>query len=91
MSSNASEDRYDQLGYTAVLEKYQKAFDAWLGHTEVLIAGNTLQVEDYSRYNWTMFDPEKKKESREKQFPNDLEKARIHGLEAAGRAASKSR
>ena len=91
MSSNASEEWYEQLGYTEVLEKYRKAFAAWLGHTETVIAGNTLQVSDYSRYNWTMFDPEKKKESREKQFPKDLEKARKHGLESAGRAASKNR
>ena len=91
MSSNASEEWYDQLSYTDVLKKYKMAFESWLGHTEVLIAGNTLQVDDYSKYNWTMFDPEKKKESRAKQFPKDLEKAEKSGLEAAGKAASKSR
>ena len=91
MSSNASEEWYDQLGYTEVLEKYRKAFSSWLGNTEILTAGNTMQVEDYSRYNWTMFDPEKKKESRMEQFPKDLEKARVSGSLAAHRAGLKAR
>ena len=91
MSSNASEEWYDQLGYTEVLEKYRKAFSSWLGNTEILTAGNTMQVEDYSRYNWTMFDPEKKKESRMEQFPKDLEKARVSGSLAARRAGLKAR
>ena len=41
----------------------------------VFIAGNTLQVKDYSRFNMAGFDEKHKKEMREKQFPLDLENA----------------
>ena len=41
----------------------------------------TLQVKDYSRYNWTIFDPEHKKERHEKVFPEDKKKAFALGAE----------
>ena len=34
--------------------------DYFIGTTKVLIYGNTLQVNDYSNYDWTMFYPEEK-------------------------------
>ena len=36
---------------------------------------NTLQVNDYSQYDWTIFSPEAKAKSRAEQFPIDLQKA----------------
>ena len=40
-----------------------------------MISSDTLQVKDYSRYNWTMFDPEHKKARHEAVFPEDKKKA----------------
>ena len=37
-----------------------------------MICGNTLQVDDYSKYNWTIFDPDQKRAHHEKTFPFKL-------------------
>ena len=44
-------------------------------------ACNTLQVNDYSKFNMGMFDEENKRQSRENQFPIDLEEAFKIGAE----------
>ena len=75
MTSNASEDFYAQIGYDAMLQRYQWSFNTFVGPTKILISSDTLQVKDYSRYNWTMFDPEHKKERHEAVFPEDKQKA----------------
>ena len=75
MTSNASEDFYSQIGYDAMLQRYQGSFSTFVGPTRILISSNTLQVKDYRRYNWTMFNPEHKKERHETVFPEDKKKA----------------
>ena len=75
MTSNASEDFYAQIGYDQMLQRYQGSFNTFLGPTKIWISSDTLQVKDYSRYNWTMFDPEHKKERHETVFPEDIKKA----------------
>ena len=75
MTSNASEDFYAQIGYDAMLQRYQGSFNTFVGPTKILISSDTLQVKDYSRYNWTMFNPEHKQERHETVFPEDKKKA----------------
>ena len=75
MTSNASEDFYAQIGYDAMLQRYQGSFNTFVGPTKILISSDTLQVKDYSRYNWTMFNPEHKQERHETVFPEDQKKA----------------
>ena len=75
MTSNASEDYYAQIGYDAMLQRYQGSFNTFVGPARILISSDTLQVEDYSRYDWTMFDPEHKKQRHETVFPEDQKKA----------------
>lgn len=75
MTSNASEDFYAQIGYDGMLKRYQGTLGTFVGPTRILISSDTLQVSDYSRYNWTMFDPEHKKERHETVFPEDQKKA----------------
>lgn len=75
MTSNASEDFYGQIGYDEMLKRYQNNLGAFVGPAKILISSDTLQVKDYSRYNWTMFDPEHKKVRHEKVFPEDKQKA----------------
>ncbi len=75
MTSNASEDFYAQIGYDEMLKRYQGTLETFVGPTKILISSDTLQVKDYSRYNWTMFDPEHKKARHEAVFPEDKKKA----------------
>ena len=75
MTSNASEDYYSQIGYDAMLQRYQGSLGSFVGPTKILISSDTLQVTNYSRYNWTMFDPEHKKARHETVFPEDKKKA----------------
>ena len=79
MTSNASEDFYPQIGYDEMLKRYQGTLGTFVGPTKILISSDTLQVKDYSRYNWTMFNPEAKKERYEKVFPEDKQKAFAFG------------
>ena len=58
-----------------MLQRYQGSFNTFLGPTKILISSDTLQVKDYSRYNWTMFDPAHKKQRHETVFPEDQKKA----------------
>ncbi len=81
MTSNAAKEYYAPLGYRKMLKGYQKSLDAFVGNTKGFIAGNTLQVKDYSRFNWTMFDPEDKKERHEKVFPEERKKVFALGAE----------
>ena len=75
MTSNASEDFYTQIGYDVMLQRYQGSLSTFVGPTKILISSDTLQVKDYSRYNWTMFNPEHKKERHETVFPEGKKKA----------------
>ena len=81
MTSNASEDFYPQIGYDDMLKRYQDTLGTFVGPAKILISSDTLQVKDYSRYNWTMFDPAHKKERHETVFPEDKKKAFDLGAE----------
>ncbi len=80
MTSNSPKEFYAPAGYRKMLKGYQKSLEAFVGNTKLFIAGNTLQVKDYSRFDWTMFDPKAKKERHEKVFPE--ERKRIFALGA---------
>lgn len=75
ITSNAPEEYYSQIGYDEMLKRYQGSFNTFVGPTKTLISSDTLQVKDYNRYNWTMFDPEHKKERHETVFPEDKKEA----------------
>ena len=70
MTSNAPEGTYTEL-----MNRYKGMIERFVGPCSTLTAGNTLQVKDYSIYNWTAFDPEKKFKSREEDFPGKLQEA----------------
>ncbi|MBO5992566.1 MAG: flavodoxin family protein [Acidaminococcaceae bacterium] len=72
MTSNAPDTYYKQM-----LQNYRQALSAFVGPTEVLVSGDTLQLKDYSKtdWPWTLFDPEAKKLRHETVFPQDCKKA----------------
>ena len=80
-TSNCPEEAYDEIGYTAMMDSYKETLNTFVGPTQILICGNTLQVKDYSKYNWTMFDPDEKKKYHDETFDAYLEKAYHAGEE----------
>lgn len=81
MTSNCAEEYYSKIGYDAMLENYKNTLTGMVGPTTVMVSGDTLQVKDYSKYQWTMFDPEAKKTRHETVFPEELKKAFALGAE----------
>lgn len=72
MTSNAPDGMYDSL-----MQNYKGTLAAFVGPTEVLVAGDTLQLKDYGKtdWPWSMFDPEAKKQRHETVFPETVKKA----------------
>lgn len=81
MTSNCSEEYYSQIGYDKMLENYKNTLSGMVGPTKVMISGDTLQLNNYSKYNWTMFDPEAKKVRHDTIFPKEMKKAFLLGAE----------
>ena len=55
------------------------------GDVKVVAACETLQVDDYSKYNMAAFSETARREGREKRFPKDLEAAHKLGFELSSR------
>ncbi len=72
MTSNAPDTAYPNL-----LQNYQRTLSGFVGPTELLVSGDTLQLKDYSKtdWPWSMFDPEAKKLRHETVFPQERAKA----------------
>ncbi len=72
MTSNASDQAYRGL-----LRNYQQTLSRFVGPTEVLVSGQTLQLKDYSKleWEWSIFDPEAKRKRHETVFPLERQKA----------------
>ena len=72
MTSNAQD-----TAYTDLLNGYQQVLSTFVGPTEVLVSGETLQLKDYSKtdWPWTLFDPEARKERHETVFPEECKRA----------------
>ena len=79
MTSNAPDDAYVPL-----MQRYQGTFSNFVGPTEILCVGETLQVKDYSKFNWTMFDGDARHVRREQVFPGQLAQAFEAGKRLAG-------
>ena len=72
MTSNAPD-----TAYAGLLENYRRTLSRFVGPTELLVSGDTLQLKDYGKtdWEWTMFDPAAKKARHETVFPLEREKA----------------
>ena len=51
------------------------------GHCETLLATDTLQAKDYSRYHLGMFDAVAKQQRHDTVFPQDCQKAYELGVD----------
>ena len=72
MTSNAPD-----TAYAGLLRGYQQTLERFVGPTEVLVCGDTLQLDDYAKTDWprTMFNPEATRLRHETVFPAECEKA----------------
>lgn len=82
MTSNAPD-----TAYTGLLQNYQQTFNGFIGPTEILVSGDTLQLGDYSKldWEWSYFDPEVKKRRHETIFPQECKKAYDMGAAMAAK------
>ncbi|MBR1583251.1 MAG: flavodoxin family protein [Spirochaetales bacterium] len=78
MTSNAPDTMYGNL-----MAGYQQTLNRFVGPTEVLVSGDTLQLRDYSKtdWEWSMFDPQAKMRRHETVFPEEMKKAYEMGAE----------
>lgn len=72
MTSNAPD-----TAYTRLVQNYQQTLSRFVGPTDVLISGDTLQLKDYSKtdWEWSLFDTEAKQRRHETVFPQECAKA----------------
>lgn len=72
MTSNAPDTLYENL-----VQEYKQVIDRFVGPCETMLVGNTLQLKDYGStdWEWTLFDPEAKRQRHETVFPKECAKA----------------
>ena len=72
MTSNAPD-----TNYLTLLDGYRRTLERFVGPTELLISGDTLQLADYGKtdWPWSVFDPEAKKLRHETVFPKEMQAA----------------
>ena len=71
MTSNAP-DTY----FMDMMENYRQTFCRYVGPTEVFISGDTLQLKDYTKtdWSWSIFDPAAKQIRHDTVFPQECAK-----------------
>ncbi|SMD15015.1 flavodoxin family protein [Sporomusa malonica] len=72
---NIREDMVKEWGYDRVFSANQMCFERLFGTTETLLATDTYQFSDYSKYVVTAFNEADKAKRRQEIFPTDCEKA----------------
>ena len=82
LTSNAPDHAY--LG---LLQNYQQTLSRFVGPTEIFVAGDTLQLKDYSKtdWPWSFFDPAHKQRRHETVFPQKRAQAFELGAALASR------
>ena len=83
---NISETQFEDFNYTPLFQRYENWMKQYFGHCETLLATDTLQVKDYSRYHLAGFDADAKRRRHETVFPQDCRKACELGVKLASKA-----
>ena len=81
---NIPEDTMVQYGPAAVVERAKGFMTALFGQCDVLLSCDTLQFDDYSKYETDLFDDAAKRKRHDEVFPQELEKAFALGKHLAG-------
>lgn len=74
VTMNATKETYEKV-YKEKFEGYAGEFSRLNGEVRLYPCCNTLQVEDYSKFNMSGFDESLKRKTRDELFPADLQNA----------------
>ena len=80
---NAPESMIKEIEYDRIISRYENYFEKFMGPTESLLATDTYQFSDYSKYVATAFDEAAKAKRRQEVFPQDCQKAFAMGIRFA--------
>jgi multimeric flavodoxin WrbA len=84
---NVPEEGMKKNGYEEKFSFYEGRYNQLLGGpAKTMYSTETLQIEDYDKYEMSMFDEAARKKRREEVFPQDLRKAFELGAEMTGPA-----
>lgn len=61
--------------FSSIFDFIKLQMTSVFGHCEIMPVYNTLQVEDYSKYEMSLFDPENKMREHREIFPKKLDEA----------------
>jgi len=78
-TTNCPEAEYPNVGYTELFRRIRELFEWIIGPCSELFSSETLQFDDYSKYDSGRFDPEQRLERHKTVFPEDLRRARELG------------
>lgn len=80
---NVPESSLPQIGYDDKFKVNAALLERTLGPSQILVSTETCQVEDYDKYNMTMFDAKQRKQRNKDVFPIDCQKAYAIGAAMA--------
>ena len=80
---NVGQELLETLGYDRHFSITKTALERHFGTCELLLCTDTLQFDDYSRYESEMFDTEAKIKRHAEVFPNDCKRAFELGVRVA--------
>ncbi len=81
---NVPENMLKVIEYDRLVHKYKIMFEKHMGPTETLLATDTYQFIDYSKYVSTAFNEAAKAKVRQEEFPKVCQKALGMGISFAG-------
>jgi multimeric flavodoxin WrbA len=72
---NVPEDLMKEFNYDALFHQNEDLLQRFNGTSEYVLANDTYQFDDYSKYEASMFDEKHKAQVKAEQFPIDCQKA----------------
>ncbi|WP_411676897.1 flavodoxin family protein [Caproicibacter sp.] len=72
---NVTEETMKHRSYETIFQQNQQALKVLGGTSEILIANDTYQFDDYSKYEASKYDEKHKAQVRAEQFPTTCQKA----------------
>lgn len=81
---NVNKEFMEQFNYQYIIENYRSRMEVFFnGPAELLLSHETLQFDDYEKYETKMFDAKDRKRKRKEQFPLDCAEAVKMGAKLA--------
>jgi multimeric flavodoxin WrbA len=74
-TTNAPEAQYEAIGYTTLFEHNRQLFARLFGEASDLVASETLQFDDYSKYAAGRFSAAERLQRHKTVFAEDLKRA----------------